>query len=64
MTEVGTPGTVGKVTEFDEALAALIPTAFVAVTVKVKVPPAVSAVTVHVSAPEVEHESPWPSLTW
>ena len=43
---VGASGTVAGVTEFDEAEAVLVPTAFVAVTVNVYVVPFVKPVTV------------------
>jgi hypothetical protein len=42
---VGVPGTVAAVTEFEDAEAALVPTALVAVTVKVYAVPLVSPVT-------------------
>jgi len=57
---VGAPGTVAGVTLFDAADAALVPTAFVAVTVKVYAVPLVSPVTVIVPLPAWVSVPVWP----
>ena len=58
VTPVGEPGSVPGVTPLDRVELALVPTALLAVTVKVYGWPFVSPVTVQVSAPVVEQVLP------
>jgi hypothetical protein len=63
VTDVGAPGTVTGVTALDGDDAGPVPTAFVAVTVKVYEVPFVSPVTVQVRAPVVVQVCPPDEVT-